>query len=954
MCFSLGAKSSSGNTEMTIRINEISSKGSLDKDENGDFDDWVEVYNYGVDTIDLIGMYFTDDPSELSKFRIDSSIKLAPNSFQVMWLDNDVQSGKNHLGFKLSKGEKLVLSYESQVIDSVTTPELKFNTTFGLDSNGDWKYFSVSSFAKVNNSLGFTGILSNATASHNSGSYSSGFSVTLDLEGEVGSVYYTLDGSQPSSNSLVYVSPFSINSTTVLKFKTFKDSYISSDESVKTYVFNSNETLAELFISTSSTNIRSSSDTKVQAELVDENGEVLFSKVAGSQSHGDSNQKSFKLFFRSEYGSGAVEKILFPYKNDVKGFKRLVFRKAGNDGLSTSGSKRAHFRDGFISRIANSGDFNFKASGYRPVSVYINGQYDGVYNMRERIDKFFIENNYGVDDDEQKCFMEYRFGFPGNLNEIEGSMDYFRENASFFAQDEDMSEDANFDILNQFVDVADFSDYWMHEVYVGNFDWLSNNMYFWSTLNREVNQFHWILWDTDIGMGFDFGTYGNADWNSLEWSSNTKPGRGYSGSRTRLIRGLLENDSYKEYFITRFCDLINSEYHPTNLKAVLNEIVADLEPEIPKHIGRWGVNSVTNWGNEIQVIEDYINARPDYVRGHIKEKFNLGNLLTVDVESSIPGGGTFKVNTIKISDDVLPWSGKYFNSLPFTITAIPKPGYRFVEWQNLGNSSTVLNFVPEDDLSLVAIFEKDTDVNSSIVINEISYKQFGNPNSGDWIELFNGSSEPIDLSQWVFSDESDNEFLIPEGYILEPNDYLVLTEKKDKFLETHVDVINVLGDFDFGLKKRGEQLTLQNAQGKVEDFLSYKDTSPWPELTDQDNTIELMDFMSDNSFGENWELSSVLGGTPGKENGTSVIDNLNKETENLVSLFPNPASKLTYFTSAFSGEAFVFDMQGALKLEMEFVQGKNRMNVSELQAGVYLVKLVTDNGENIVKQLVVN
>ena len=90
-----------------------------------------------------------------------------------------------------------------------------------------------------------------------------------------------------------------------------------------------------------------------------------------------------------------------------------VLRAAGNDGMATASSDRAHMRDGINATMVNKAKLKFKSPAYKAVNVYLNGNYQGIFNMRERLDKYFIEDNYGYDADLPKHIMEYAFGYSG-------------------------------------------------------------------------------------------------------------------------------------------------------------------------------------------------------------------------------------------------------------------------------------------------------------------------------------------------------------------------------------------------------------------------------------------------------------------------------------------------------------------------------------------------------------
>lgn len=937
----------------TISINEVMvSNNSSYVDDFSESDDWIELYNYGSEAVDINGLNISDKLSKKDKFQITESMIIGPDSYFVLWADNQVTQGANHLNFKLSEGDYLTISIPEGVIDQVDITNKQSNVSLGRqpDGLGFFKYFSEATPKNSNSAIGYVNVLSKPVVSHNSGTYSDQIEVGLTSL-ENGEIRYTLDGLEPTELSDLYTSPISINTKTILRTKVYKDDYIPSEVSINTYVYDLESSGLPILYLTSNDLKFNDADVKVHVNLTDEYGKVLFSQYAGAQSHGDEGQTSFKLFFRSEYGDNEVENELFPHKPGVDGFRRLIFRQAGNDGLRTSGSKRSHIRDGLISTIVNQGDFKFKAPGFRPVTVFFNGEYYGLFNMRERVDKYFIENNYGYDADAEKCLVEYRFGHSSNMNVIEGSLDYYRDNLWIYANENDLSNPVNYNQIKKFIDLEDFTDYWIHQVFVGNYDWLANNLYVWGRLNNLDTKFRWILWDTDIGLGFKFSSYGDPNWNTLNWATSETSDRSWNGSRTRIIRGLLKNEEYRNYFITRFCDLLNKEYVTENTHAILNEIAGGISSEVLRYTVQSGRNSLSNWESEIEVIRNYLTERPGNVRNHIKTKFGLGEMYDLSLSTSIEGAGVFSLNTIDVSSSVLPWSGRYFNGLDLEVTVYPKEGYEFVGWEGYDEVSTTIHLNPNAEIALVAMFEEIEPLNSGIVINEISYEQNDLFDSGDWVELYNNSGVAIDLSGWMLKDGSDdNVFVLPLGTVMEVDEYITLCNDLDDFQKVYPNVINVLGEFDFGFSKSGESIRLFDGSQELMDFVLYKNDVSWPVLGEA-SSIYLVDVGLDNSQGRYWEVSGV-GATPGGNNG--VVSILNREESFNFVIYPNPAEGVIHFEVSSPGEVLINNMQGQNKLKTYVEYGINDVDLSFLSKGMYIVTIMLENGAVESKQLVLN
>ncbi len=158
---------------------------------------------------------------------------------------------------------------------------------------------------------------------------------------------------------------------------------------------------------------------------------------------------------------------------------------------------------------------------------------------------------------------------------------------------------------------------------------------------------------------------------------------------------------------------------------------------------------------------------------------------------------------------------------------------------------------------------------SRVVINEFNYLSSETHKSGDWVELYNNTAQPINLSGWELADtDAKNTFIIPHGTIIQPLGYLVLCESEKKFRKTYPHITNYVGNTGFGIKSSGETIMLYNAGGKLVDEVSYNES--WPSIPEEGGaSIELTNPISDNGAVKNWLLSNTPG-TPGKPNQNNV------------------------------------------------------------------------------------
>ncbi|HUT45804.1 MAG TPA: lamin tail domain-containing protein [Sedimentisphaerales bacterium] len=239
--------------EITLVINELMASNSTSiQDPQGHYDDWIEIYNYGVNAINIGGMYLTDNLSVPKKWRIPANVTaattVAAGGHLLIWADNDTADTGLHANFKLDADGEQISLFDSDgvtLIDSITFPDQTTDMSYGRypDGSDDWRFFGIPS-PETGNSGAYLGLVADTKFSHNRGFYDTPFSVTIATETEGAVIYYTLDGSEPYtvtargfSSGRVYSGPIPISTTTCLRAKAVKSGWKSTNEDTHTYIF---------------------------------------------------------------------------------------------------------------------------------------------------------------------------------------------------------------------------------------------------------------------------------------------------------------------------------------------------------------------------------------------------------------------------------------------------------------------------------------------------------------------------------------------------------------------------------------------------------------------------------------------------------------------------------------------------------------------------------------------
>lgn len=699
------------------------------------------------------------------------------------------------------------------------------------------------------------------------GFYQGDVQVALTAE-EGAAIFYTTDGSKPTGKSKRYKRPLNLHRTTVLRASALHDSWLT-EPNTQTYFINEdahNMPVVSVAINPNylfdektgvmmpgpkanlekhnqpGANFWSKREFKCNTEIYEADGALIHNSGAGFRIFGGYSrlfpQKSFVLISRKRYGARRFKHKFFGKKN-LKKFKYLVMRNAGSDWNG------AHFRDALMSDLID--DWDVEKQDYRPALCFINGKYWGIYNIREKINTKFLADHNDLDRDSidllehQNTVRAGSYAAYGSLLRLLRKKDV--RNPTVYAE------------VQRRMDVENFMDYQIAQIYCDNADAGGNTRY-WRP-RKAGAKFRWILFDMDWGFGLhrkkayaynslDFFTEPNGpDWPNPPWS-------------TFILRQLLKNQDFKNTFVNRFCDRLNTCFSKEYAAAKVEAFVATLEPAMPRHLKRWKRYDA-DWQYSLKTIRDFVQRRPDYLQQHLSQKFDLGAMC--ELQLAVQEGGKVIVNDlIKVKSN--GFIGEYFENLPVSLRADPKFGYRFVGWEGIENGNDAeyisVNLRAGKILRLRARFERyEHPLADQVTMNEVcAFNKY----TGDWIELYNKTGQPIDLTGWSFSD-GNKRFKLPKATIA-PKGYAIICQDSLEFRKVFPQskVPNVIGNFKFGLNKALEHLTIFAADGGSIDSVLYS-TEPLETAF----TLDLIYPSLNNDHSKNWHLQAG-NGSPGEHN----------------------------------------------------------------------------------------
>lgn len=581
---------------LPLVINEFMAANNSDSgiaDPQGDYDDWLEIYNFGETAIDAGGMYLTDDPDEPTKWQFPTDrpaeTTIQSMGFLVVWADEDVAETPGlHADFQLSSdGEEIGLfdTDGTTLIDSVSFGEQISNVSYGRwpDNSETLRYFSTATPGSANSDA-YLGLIEDTKFSHDRGFYSAPFSLTITCTTPDADIYYTTDGSAPIENempaagSIHYTGPIAISENACIRAAAIKTGWRPTNIDTHTYIFDASSEIKAMpvvclvgdpdktfwgpdGIMSHFTARGIEYERPVSFEIIDVNKGVNLQEDCGIRIHGsddtrpqytvgddwsncwdgnwpgmDTDKIGFNLWFRSDYGKNRLEYPFFPF-SDVDRFKSIVLRQGKNDACTP------FVKDEWARRLFQEIDHAQVTGTF--ANLYLNGELKSYYNPTARGDQEFYQEWYGTDNSFDVITQSDEWA-----NEPRDGDLVAWNNLKSYVDSHVLSNTTNYEYVASQLDIPNFIDYLILEIHIGNFDWPNNN---WD-VHRERSEdgiFRFSVWDAE-GMELwyfgancekcadtafdDFPSYDPQGLNSGSWPI------------CRIYRGLKANPEFRLLF----------------------------------------------------------------------------------------------------------------------------------------------------------------------------------------------------------------------------------------------------------------------------------------------------------------------------------------------------------------------------------------------------------------------
>ena len=587
----------------------------------GEYYDWIELYNNGSDTIKLSDYCLTTSTNTMCMYKLPE-VELKKGEYYVVMASGNEKlstSKYKHTNFKLSANEAIYITSNSKIIDSMYMANVPLGYSMGKGSSYGIYYFSTPT-PKAKNGDGSVAVSYLPSASVASGQYNDGKNLKVTLNGN-GNIYYTLDGSKPTTSSKKYSSPLTIKKTTVLRIMSKESGKIKSDTQTYSYIMNEKHKLPVLSLAinksdlnnvNSHTSLNSSVIEPVVVELIEKDN-TGFKINGGLKLFGGSTRsyrkKSYEVKFKKKYGDSHLEYNLFDTVDSNK-YESIVLRTGSQDEFQWS--KRVLIRDIVATSLVDEYT-NVDVQAYKPVAMYINGSYWGLYFIREKVDENFVANHYNVNATESNTDL---LRIDGEVKS--GSSKNYRNMISFI-KNNSLSNKSNYEKIKNQVDIENLCDFWIAEMWSNNYDII--NVRYFRNPNVDNGKWKFVFYDLDSAFyNYRAGQYGIAYYARAGgiWNYNSLP--------TTLLNNLMKNSDFRKTFLERLSYNLKNTWSSKNFSKKIDDVIKEIsEDEIKRNLSRWDVISYSGWKSNVSNLKGFAKLRNKAIVEEAKSYFNLSS-----------------------------------------------------------------------------------------------------------------------------------------------------------------------------------------------------------------------------------------------------------------------------------------------------------------------------------------
>ena len=717
-----------------VVINEFScANRTTITDDFGEYEDWIELYNPGPGAADISGFFLSDNPANPTKWQIPGGTVLNANTYRIFFASGrNINTGLSlHTNFKLTQTSSETILFSDQggvVLETISIAPTRADHSRGRTPNGGatWQVFSAPT-PGVANGVGFDDYAALPQFSIPAGFYGGAQSVSISTSTAGASIRYTTDGSEPIASSTLYTGPINVATSTAIKARSFPTAanLLPGFTETNSYLINISHTLPVVsLVGDQYDNLFNSGWGEIVSniEYFTSAGVQQFESYGEVDPHGNDSwafaQKGVDFVVRDQYGyDDKIDYQIFPTSPRAS-FQRIMFKAGASDNYPfTWGSGGGcHLRDAFVQTLAEQAQMHVDLRRNDHCAVYINGEYWGLYEIREKVNDPDYTDYYWQQKEEDLDMLSFwggldvRFGSATDWNDLYSTI-----------MSTDLSVQANYNQISTRLDIASVIDYIILNSWSVNSDWMNWNTMWWRGRGTPEVKWKYALWDMDnifnLGQNYSGWPTTNFDADPCgldDQFQNAGPNEGHLD----IFNRLMANIEFKQRFVNRYAEMINTYLGCEYALGHFDAMVAHIAPEMPQQIARWG-GSMAEWQSHIDFMRNQLVNRCEYIEDNgIINCYEVDGPHELTFNVTPAGAGTIRFNELQVPE--YPWTGSYYGGIEGEIEATPTASYEFDYWEVF---TSTLNSVETDALNSFLIEAADSIVAhfKIIQIHQITY-----------------------------------------------------------------------------------------------------------------------------------------------------------------------------------------------------------------------------------------
>lgn len=583
--------------------------------------DWVELRNTADKPLSLSGYRLTEAPEE--EGFIFGDITVEAGGYYTVACDTNLPDGVSPCApFSLDRfGDTLYLYTPSGVLcDRLETGKQRENVTSGRvgDIHSARVYFDTPTKNAVNGTA-YNGYAPSPAIQQVGGYVKAGTAVTITVPDGC-RVYYTVSGSAPTNNSHAYTAgqTVTVNKNTVLRVVAYRDGYLPSDIATQTYFTADKHDLPVVSVSGDHAALFGANGTFTQynnetlralvhTEYFTKDGvkDIEFDsllKISGGMSRMNP-QKAFSLKLNQTTG---VSSLNYPFFEDssLTTFSDLLLRPSGSDWSN------AKLRDEFCATaLKNTEDLVIQSA--RPVALYINGAYHGLYYLREKRNEAFVSAYTNIPEEYvQLAEMPAVFEWGAEMNpDMKALIQY--------AKTHDLTKQEHYDHVLSQINATSLMRYFAIQTYFGNGDMINNIACY---RDARGGKWNWIIFDMDWACS---NYYINHEFiKQLYYGTGQNTFQNYYYP---LLTALLQNEEFADGFVREYKRLMNTTLSSDRLIPILDDLADTIRSEIPRQQARFSAPAPARFEQQVTYMRNYLKNRETTITRQLKSVFSISD-----------------------------------------------------------------------------------------------------------------------------------------------------------------------------------------------------------------------------------------------------------------------------------------------------------------------------------------